>query len=148
MPLSQCRDDLILFPKASGCTASCLWGRKKQSWLHPPLQQLQLNPLGIEISWDWHSSKGLEVKRKGGKGGGKCLSGVVFHLSKCLASGVEFVPAARGCSMQHLGRGQRAWKAERVKITAGLEEVAVRGTRMDCLSRINSRRGVNPASSG
>lgn len=57
----------------------------------------------------------------------------------------------RLCLQQEAAPGS-AWREDKgpgnLKITAGLEEVAVRGTRRDCLSRIMSGSGVNPASSG
>lgn len=71
-----------------------------------------------------------------------------FHLSKvhvCLLASSP-VSAATDCNAWGKKKGPESLRT--IKITAGLEEVAMRGTRMKCSSRIKSWPGVNPAALG
>lgn len=65
---------------------------------------------------------------------------VFLHRVLCLQ------PQTAQCSSWRKMKGLGKLKDH--KITAGLGGVAMRGTRMNCLSRIKSRPGVNPAALG
>ena len=69
--------------------------------------------------------------------------------STCLSACVEPCVCSRTLLDATPGdRRKRLESLRTIKITTGLEEVAMRGTRMNCLSRIKSIPGVNPATLG